>query len=86
MHAPTPRCDNLCSSGERDAHDRGARPREAYNAVTDSVDASAARGLGAKVAFSDPERSTTYAELQARTCHFAKQLKALGFLATGEGR
>jgi non-ribosomal peptide synthetase component E (peptide arylation enzyme) len=33
--------------------------------------------IRAKVAFGDPERSITYAELQA-TCQFARQLKALG--------
>jgi 4-hydroxybenzoate-CoA ligase len=52
--------------------------RKGYNAVTSFVDANVARGLGATVAFSDPERSITYAELQVRTCQFARQLKALG--------
>jgi 4-hydroxybenzoate-CoA ligase len=52
--------------------------RRSYNAVTDFIDANVARGLGAKVAFTDPERSLTYAELQARTAQFARALRALG--------
>jgi 4-hydroxybenzoate-CoA ligase len=52
--------------------------RRPYNAVTDFIDANVARGLGAKVAFADPERSLTYAELQARTAQFARALRALG--------
>ena len=38
--------------------------RRPYNAVTDFVDANVARGLGNKVAFTDSERSLTYAQLQ----------------------
>jgi 4-hydroxybenzoate-CoA ligase len=49
-----------------------------YNAVTDFVDANVARGLGDKVAFTDSERSLTYAQLQADSCRFAAALKALG--------
>ncbi len=52
--------------------------RRPYNAVTDFVDANVARGLGDKVAFTDSERSLTYAQLQARSCCFAAALKALG--------
>jgi 4-hydroxybenzoate-CoA ligase len=52
--------------------------RRPYNAVTDFVDANVARGLGAKIAFTDSERSLTYAELQERSCRFAAALKALG--------
>ncbi len=52
--------------------------RRPYNAVTDFVDANVARGLGGKIAFTDSERSLTYAELQAGSCRFAAALKALG--------
>jgi 4-hydroxybenzoate-CoA ligase len=52
--------------------------RRPYNAVTDFVDANVARGLGAKIAFTDSERSLTYAELQERSCRFAAALKGLG--------
>jgi 4-hydroxybenzoate-CoA ligase len=52
--------------------------RRPYNAVSDFVDGNVARGLGDKIAFIDPERSITYAELQSRTQRFATALKALG--------
>jgi 4-hydroxybenzoate-CoA ligase len=52
--------------------------RRPYNAVSDFVDANVARGLGDKVAFTDSERSLTYAQLQARSCRFASALKAFG--------
>src|SRR6266478_3932058 len=52
--------------------------RRPYNAATDFVDANVARGRGDKVAFTDPERSLTYAQLQANSCRFAAALKALG--------
>lgn len=52
--------------------------RRPYNAVTDFVDANVARGLGDKVAFTDAERTLTYAQLQARSCRFASALQALG--------
>jgi len=52
--------------------------RRPYNAVTDFVDANVARGLGGKIAFTDSERSLTYAELQERSFRFAAALKALG--------
>ena len=52
--------------------------RRAYNAAADLVDGNVARGLGGKVAFTDPERTLTYGELQARSCQFARALKTLG--------
>ena len=52
--------------------------RRPYNAVSDFVDAHVARGLAAKIAFIDPERSLTYGDLQARTIRFAHALHALG--------
>jgi 4-hydroxybenzoate-CoA ligase len=52
--------------------------RRPYNAVTDFVDANVARGLGGKIAFTDSERSLTYAQLQERSCRFAAALQALG--------
>ena len=52
--------------------------RRPYNAATDFVDANIARGLGDKVAFTDSERSLTYAQLQANSYRFAAALKALG--------
>src|SRR5438094_2824079 len=52
--------------------------RRPYNAVADFVDANVARGLGDKVAFTDSERSLTYAQLQANSYRFAAALKALG--------
>ena len=38
--------------------------RRPYNAAADFVDANVARGLGDKVAFTDSQRSLTYAQLQ----------------------
>ncbi|HKF99716.1 MAG TPA: benzoate-CoA ligase family protein [Xanthobacteraceae bacterium] len=55
-----------------------AGSRRSYNAVTDFIDVNVARGLGPKVAFTDPERSLSYAELQARTAQFARALQRLG--------
>src|SRR5262252_2552941 len=52
--------------------------RRPYNAATDFVDANIARGLGDRVAFTDSERSLTYAQLQANSYRFAAALKALG--------
>ena len=46
--------------------------------VIDFIDANVARGLGDKIAFTDSERSLTYAELQGRSCRFATALKAVG--------
>src|SRR5262245_9338018 len=55
--------------------------RRPYNAVADFVDANVARGLGDKIAFTDADRTLTYAELQERTCRFAAALRALGLHA-----
>src|SRR5258707_4025674 len=55
--------------------------RRQYNAVTDFVDANVANGRGDKVAFTDSERSLTYAQLQADSCRFAAAFKALGLHA-----
>jgi 4-hydroxybenzoate-CoA ligase len=52
--------------------------RRAYNAVTDFVDGNVARGLGAKVAFTDSTRSLTYGQLQEHSYRFAAALGALG--------
>ena len=52
--------------------------RRPYNAVSDFVDSHIAAGRGNKIAFVDPERSLTYAELQARSIRFANALRALG--------
>ena len=49
-----------------------------YNAVTEFVDDNVARGLGNKIAFVDPERSLTYAQLQAQTCRLARALRGIG--------
>ncbi len=55
--------------------EEGRRP---YNAAADFVDANVARGLGEKIAFTDPARSMTYGELQTATFRFARALRALG--------
>ena len=52
--------------------------RRAHNAVTDFVDGNVARGLGAKVAFTDSTRSLTYGQLQEHSYRFAAALGALG--------
>jgi 4-hydroxybenzoate-CoA ligase len=52
--------------------------RRPYNAAVDFVDANVARGLGEKIAFTDSERSLTYAELHDRSCRFATALRTLG--------
>jgi 4-hydroxybenzoate-CoA ligase len=52
--------------------------RRPYNAAAEFVDANVARGLGGKVAFTDPERTLTYGALQADSCRFARGLQALG--------
>jgi 4-hydroxybenzoate-CoA ligase len=52
--------------------------RRPYNAASDMIDANIGRGLADKVAFTDPDRSITYAELQSRTCRLARALQTLG--------
>jgi 4-hydroxybenzoate-CoA ligase len=52
--------------------------RRPYNAVSDFVDANVDRGLGDKVAFTDPTRDLTYGGLEAATCRFGRGLYALG--------
>ena len=49
-----------------------------YNAAAEFVDANVERGLGEKVVFTDPQRTSTYSELQAATCRFGRGLKQLG--------
>ena len=49
-----------------------------YNAAAEFVDAPVARGLGDKMAFIDPQRSVTYAQLQAQTCGLARALHHRG--------
>ena len=50
--------------------------RRPYNAAAHFVDANVARGLGDKVAFTDSQRSLTYAQLQASSCQLAAALQA----------
>jgi 4-hydroxybenzoate-CoA ligase len=52
--------------------------RRPYNAVTDLIDAPVTRGLAAKAAFIDPDRTLTYGDLQARSCRFASALLDIG--------
>jgi 4-hydroxybenzoate-CoA ligase len=52
--------------------------RRPYNAVNDFIDSHVARGLGAKAAFIDPDRTLSYGELQACSVRFAHSLRALG--------
>jgi len=49
-----------------------------YNAATEFVDNNVARGLGSKMAFVDPQRSLTYAQLQAQTSRLARALRRMG--------
>src|SRR6202521_452966 len=49
-----------------------------YNAVADFVDVNVERGLGDKMAFTDPARTLTYGDLQAASCRLARGLVALG--------
>src|SRR5262249_55030672 len=78
--------DALAIQGERPADEQhsgegwmhaGAAGRR-YNAVSDFVDANVERGLTDKIAFTDPQRTLTYGELQAATCRFGRGLQALG--------
>jgi 4-hydroxybenzoate-CoA ligase len=48
-----------------------------YNAVTDLLDRNVAEGRGDKLAFVDPVRQVTYAELQAGTCRLANSLRRM---------
>ncbi|HEY8268919.1 MAG TPA: benzoate-CoA ligase family protein [Xanthobacteraceae bacterium] len=52
--------------------------RRAYNAASDFVDANVARGLGGKVAFIDPTRRITYAELADSAARIGPMLARLG--------
>ena len=49
-----------------------------YNAAVEFVDSNVARGRGAKVAFIDPARTLTYAQLKERCDRFANALPRLG--------
>ncbi len=49
-----------------------------YNACSDLLDRNVEAGRANKVAFIDPSRNLTYAQLQADTSRFARVLKALG--------
>jgi 4-hydroxybenzoate-CoA ligase len=51
--------------------------RQPYNAAADFIDANVARGLGAKIAFTDGARTLSYRALQERSCRFANALKAM---------
>jgi len=53
-------------------------PGRAYNAVSDFVDANVERGLADKIAFTDPQRTLSYGELQGATCRFGRGLRTLG--------
>jgi 4-hydroxybenzoate-CoA ligase len=52
--------------------------RRPYNAASDFVDSHVVRGLSAKAAFIDPDRTLSYGDLQARSMRFAHALRALG--------
>jgi 4-hydroxybenzoate-CoA ligase len=52
--------------------------RRPYNAATDFVDQNVARGLGAKIAFTDGRRTISYGELQEGSWRFAAALRQLG--------
>ncbi len=53
-------------------------PTGAYNAATDMIDRNVAQGRGSKVAFIDPKRQITYADLQANVNRFANVVPRLG--------
>jgi acyl-coenzyme A synthetase/AMP-(fatty) acid ligase len=52
--------------------------RRSYNAAFELVDVNVARGLGDRIAFIDQTRTLTYAELQERSCRFARALLDIG--------
>jgi hypothetical protein len=52
--------------------------RESRNAAADFVDAPVARGFGKKIAFIDPDRSLTYAELQGERAGSRRRCKVSG--------
>jgi 4-hydroxybenzoate-CoA ligase len=58
--------------------DRWSSPTGRYNAAADLVDRHPAEGRGSKLAFVDPKRRLTYAELKERTDRFASALQSLG--------
>jgi 4-hydroxybenzoate-CoA ligase len=52
--------------------------RRDYNATADFVDTNVEAGRGGRLAFKDPARTLTYAELQRETCRFASGLRGYG--------
>jgi acyl-coenzyme A synthetase/AMP-(fatty) acid ligase len=52
--------------------------RRPYNAAAEFIDANLGRGLSGKIAFQEPERSLTYAALQAQSFRFGAALRGLG--------
>jgi 4-hydroxybenzoate-CoA ligase len=74
MPGPTPPHGDPKSPASPAAH-AGPVP---YNAAVEFVDSNVARGRGNKVAFIDPKRQLTYAELKERTDRFANALPRLG--------
>ncbi len=53
-------------------------PSGAYNAATDMIDRNVAQGRGSKIAFIDPKRHVTYADLQSNVNRFANVVPRLG--------
>jgi 4-hydroxybenzoate-CoA ligase len=53
-------------------------PTGVYNAATDMIDRNVAVGRGSKIAFIDPKRQITYADLQSNVNRFANVLPRLG--------
>ena len=53
--------------------------RRPYNAAQDLIDTNVDNGLGDKIAYHDPSRSMTYAQLQQRSVQFGAALQARGF-------
>jgi len=52
--------------------------RRPYNAASEFVDANIARGFAQKIAFIDPDRAMSYAELRDRIYQFGAALRRLG--------